>query len=385
MKNGLKILITILLLMSFTVKAKAVPTVSGYTLVCGYEQTIHHSPSNGIGSAFDVQHKIYLYVNDGFSDGNKNYKIVYDDGAASTVTVSDAPSLNLYGDTGTCPSRGFEWYTITAKIKYCFENDTSSCNAIGKVMPGTGLGGSATQSISGSKKTIDVRNELENMVKTKVNAIPLGEECNQEELNGINSALSSISSALDTIVKKYGSSSFGDSLFGKRYSKEILKPVTDFQENELKTYKDKCAELAKKNPEIQLPDDFGAQVDKTFADVSAWLKEQMKYDITLDFSGGEGCDGLLGDTTDPNDPAYYIRLILLVMRYAAVALAVILGMIDFFKAIISQDKEAVMKAAKTSGYRLAFAVIIFFLPIVIDFIMGLLGDEFKLCISYILF
>ena len=44
---------------------------------------------------------------------------------------------------------------------------------------------------------------------------------------------------------------------------------------------------------------------------------------------------------------------------------------DFFKAIVSNDKDALKKAGSTTVKRFIYCVIIFFLPIIIDFLLDL--------------
>lgn len=61
------------------------------------------------------------------------------------------------------------------------------------------------------------------------------------------------------------------------------------------------------------------------------------------------------------------------MGYLAPILCVVLSMVDFIKASASQDKDALMKAGKNTAKRLVLALILFFLPALINFIFPLLG------------
>ena len=54
---------------------------------------------------------------------------------------------------------------------------------------------------------------------------------------------------------------------------------------------------------------------------------------------------------------------------------VILCSIDFAKAVISQDNDALKKAMSSSLKRLIAGVIIFFLPFVVSFVMELVGGS----------
>ncbi len=103
-------------------------------------------------------------------------------------------------------------------------------------------------------------------------------------------------------------------------------------------------------------------------------------DIDEDFSGGEDCAGFLGNKGTAGTPAYYLHIILIAMRYVAIVLALVLSIIDFFKAVFSQDKDLLKKAAITAVKRVIFAVIIFFIPVILEFILGLLGAYTVKCV-----
>ena len=66
-------------------------------------------------------------------------------------------------------------------------------------------------------------------------------------------------------------------------------------------------------------------------------------------------------------------LTLNIMKYGAVILVFALSTMDFIKATINQDKEQLKKSTTTAVKRLIAAIIIFFLPILINFILSLLG------------
>ena len=99
-----------------------------------------------------------------------------------------------------------------------------------------------------------------------------------------------------------------------------------------------------------------------------------------DFDSEETCEGFLGSKTDKTAPAYYLHLALLLIRYLGIILALVLSVIDFFKAVFSQDKDLLKKAAITAAKRAIFAVIIFFIPTVLEFILGILGAYTIKCV-----
>lgn len=85
------------------------------------------------------------------------------------------------------------------------------------------------------------------------------------------------------------------------------------------------------------------------------------------------CEGILGDPRNDQQPAYWIQFVLDIMKYIAIAALLILSTMDFLKAIVSNDKDALKKAGKTTGLRFVYCIILFFLPILVNFIMSLLG------------
>ena len=58
------------------------------------------------------------------------------------------------------------------------------------------------------------------------------------------------------------------------------------------------------------------------------------------------------------------------IKFLAPTLAVIFTVIEFFKAIVSDKKEALQTAAKRTGIRIVLCLLIFFVPVIINFIFG---------------
>ena len=94
-------------------------------------------------------------------------------------------------------------------------------------------------------------------------------------------------------------------------------------------------------------------------------------------------DALIEDTTQrfenvcdylDNHPgvSYYLRTALQLVSYAALALAVILGALDFIKAITSNDDAALTKAFQSFVKRLVAVVLIFLTYLIVQLIMGLI-------------
>lgn len=113
--------------------------------------------------------------------------------------------------------------------------------------------------------------------------------------------------------------------------------------------------------------------EKATAVLNNYRDKGTDYKFTADFGTEESCAGFLGEKDDHTSPAYFLDLIMKIFKYAAVILALVLSVVDFVKATVSQDKDLLQKAIMTSIKRLVFAVIIFFLPIVINFFLSLIG------------
>ena len=67
------------------------------------------------------------------------------------------------------------------------------------------------------------------------------------------------------------------------------------------------------------------------------------------------------------------------MQYIGVVLALVLSIIDFIKVVPTQDKDMLRKSAIKAATRLGIAIVIFFVPIVLDFILDLVGFSNSTC------
>lgn len=85
------------------------------------------------------------------------------------------------------------------------------------------------------------------------------------------------------------------------------------------------------------------------------------------------CNTYFGDPSKSQYPAYWMQWVLNVIKYVAIAALLVLSTVDFIKALVSNDKDALKKAGMTAAKRFIFVVILFFLPIIVDFIMRLFG------------
>ena len=87
------------------------------------------------------------------------------------------------------------------------------------------------------------------------------------------------------------------------------------------------------------------------------------------------CENLLGDPDNCNGkcPAYWIQWGLNLIKYIAIVALLLLVTVDFLKAVVSSDKDALKKAGSTAIKRFIYCVLIFFVPIIVKLILDLMG------------
>lgn len=102
------------------------------------------------------------------------------------------------------------------------------------------------------------------------------------------------------------------------------------------------------------------------------VEEYRLFDVTIDNSVDD-CNSYFGDPDYSQYPAYWMQWILDIIKYVAIAALLVLSTVDFIKALVSNDKDALKKATTTTAKRFIYVVILFFLPIIVDFIMRLFG------------
>ena len=93
---------------------------------------------------------------------------------------------------------------------------------------------------------------------------------------------------------------------------------------------------------------------------------------------------LFGDPTDDGksyDPdcdgapstANFLQEIFTFIRFLGPILAIVLSIIEFVKAAAAQDTDALMKAVKKTGWRIGLAIVLFFIPVIINAVFTIIG------------
>lgn len=115
---------------------------------------------------------------------------------------------------------------------------------------------------------------------------------------------------------------------------------------------------------------FGVGVYK----VSAKPVEPVSMVYSLDRSITDAnCEGTLGSPDDPDSLAYFLQEIFNIFKFAAPLLVLVMTIIDFIKAITSQDKDMIFKVAKKTGIRIVLAIVLFFVPTFLNMFLSWVG------------
>ena len=92
-----------------------------------------------------------------------------------------------------------------------------------------------------------------------------------------------------------------------------------------------------------------------------------------------GCKSLLGDPTKAGDPSYYIVFAFKVVRYVAIILLIVLSVVDLVGAVASSDSEILNKTVAKIFKRFIFCIIIFLLPMLIQFVLHFINENYTVC------
>lgn len=85
------------------------------------------------------------------------------------------------------------------------------------------------------------------------------------------------------------------------------------------------------------------------------------------------CEGILGDKTNDKTVAWLIDKILSYLKILGPLLIVVLSSVDFAKTIIMSDEENMKKAQKKLITRLLAAVLLFFVPTLVQLLLDIFG------------
>ena len=149
---------------------------------------------------------------------------------------------------------------------------------------------------------------------------------------------------------------------------EVQEDIEKYCDDNLETYNKELCEQAKKNYETTI--EQGQDVGKTEEELEAGYSY---FKNNLQFGNLDDCASYLGYIYNPNDPAYYLNLAFNIIKYISIIMLFVFSISDYIKAIVSNKDDGIKKATQNTIKRLIIAIIIFFLPILINFIFDVLG------------
>ncbi len=114
------------------------------------------------------------------------------------------------------------------------------------------------------------------------------------------------------------------------------------------------------------PDNYSACTETSLSPNTGGYQDPNDYNAN-------DCDSILGNPKTNGTPAYYLQFAFNIMKYIAIVLLLVLTIIDFTKAIASNNQDEIKKCTQKAIKRFIIAVIIFLLPIIIRFILTILG------------
>lgn len=203
-------------------------------------------------------------------------------------------------------------------------------------------------------------------------------------LNNFVSEINTHISKLDGFLNEY---------FCKEVTNQITKDLQDYQTkknndiNRLKEILDQKKEAVKqqyiqngdqasadKMDEFQQQTDNAADTGKSHSDaVISGIQDSVLENINFGSDVDAECQAILGNLVD------IIQDVFNVIKIAAPILLLFFGTLDFAKAVISSDNDAIKKATSSFIKRVVAAVAIFFLPFLIEWIFTLIDIEGTLC------
>lgn len=93
----------------------------------------------------------------------------------------------------------------------------------------------------------------------------------------------------------------------------------------------------------------------------------------LEGSELSSCESILGDVNTETDTAWLVQKLLNYLKILGPTIAIVLGSLDFAKAVINSDEESMKKAQGKFIKRIIAAVALFFVPILTQVLLGLFG------------
>jgi hypothetical protein len=331
---------------------------------------------------WEIKYDMIAKINGSSSVGTK--------AKSKASTIFSNKSINIYSDQDiaksiqnfTCPKHAFlDLSKFSGDNELCFDDNNKYCSESASHKFGA--------KSFGKNSDVFVSDSLDE---------DYAKQLNKYYTDGVISDIDCVDiaknpSIISNITSKYEKDITNNYLFkhpmpkymANYFQNSILPSLQSKLQSQLKAKQSSCASELKKmvsNGTITQQQSDKAQSALNSADTSQMVDDSKNFinnisnpEKNQNFDKIENnCENILGnDKTNSNQPIYWINLALNIMKYAAIIALIVFSILDFIKAIVSQDSDSLKKAATTTVKRLGYTIIIFFLPILINYLLEVLG------------
>lgn len=375
------------------VKAKDYPYSQNYydkcvdegtcMLLCGYEQKRKTSLDYAIEESYKIN-SIYIYYH---FDGN--YQVSWFESASDAESAEKTtffahpqehvdniffqPSIiEKFQQTGICPEYGY-MESKGWEQEACFDGDGSYCTEIAPGGAGTDFKGRGTESTLKYNYLEHVTNYFQNWSFNEVGAMVCDDILDTE-------------SAEEAVEKEV--ESFSNFLFGGDMPNFIKNNPT--YKEQLETAKSKYTERVDncKEEKIQEIENDSSLSEEEKQELKEELEETVgEINDTIESTGDRieniRTDAILGENLNvtlniqdgcglfSDDMKDWLLQLLDIIKIAGLVLAAILSMVDFLKGVATGSADTMKKVWQSVGKRLISVILLFLLPVLIEFIFGL--------------
>lgn len=351
-------------------------------LVCNYKQVTQVKNINNSGKKSSRNLSVYYYFDGDWEIkwyGLDNTEHVYSKkkNAFDKVFPDKILKTGVNADNFVCPKNGYidiNWFSGNNEI--CFDNDGSTCKNSSNV--GTSFGKD-----SGSDAFVSTTNDynFEADIDQYINSSSFTDITLQDIIDGKYTNDENLADNFEadfktnylsghnpaSFIRNTSSYQNFGVLFANKYQehKELLKEEAE------REFQNGNITQEERDKVVTTLDNMGDNL----AEAVERRKQQMENNNGKVIYDSMNCSVLLGDPDDPNheSPAYWLQFCLNIIKYIGIVALLGLSTSDFFKALVQDDKDALKKATITTVKRFIFVVLLFFLPIIVEVLMKLVG------------
>lgn len=323
--------------------------------IAGQRVVIYYDYENGLGGTINVdliEHRAAITGKDKTTTYLINQKRIY----SEEKMVSSQPL--------SCPN--YVYIDLEYFNEICFANSTNYCyDNYGDKFGGT------------SELRYNYYNDINNFFNTD---ILKGKTCKNITLDFVKEDV--VNGYSNSILQGKNVPSF--LLRNKKYNNfqiERLNKVGDFVNNCIANVSNNSTlSENEKNKKITEYETMLTELGKASDKLGKVIEENSSTsDNSIELNETD-CDSIFG-VNEPGYPAYYIFTAFNIIKYLAILILIVFTIMDFLKAIISKDEDAINKSVTQFVKRFIIAIIIFLLPTLIELVMEWSGlvDDVAIC------